>query len=287
MIIGIIGGGRIGTAIAHLMKDHTVLMWDVERTLCNTEQCLEDVVAQSEVLFVCTPTSSLIHVATVIRDHTSHTPSVIILSKGMNEAGQTVFQIVEEILGVQTLVLCGPMMAEDILEGRPAFALCAGTDSTRVAQCVSLFLHTNLTVTGSADPIGVSLLSVAKNIYAVLGGISDGLSLGSNIRGVIVLRAIQEMEQLLTRWGGQRATLYTYAGIGDLVCTLTSLHSRNRTYGEALARGETVIAGEGAKAIVWFENMLGEQISEFPCLRCAVLCMRNPEQARQYLSALV
>ncbi len=285
MTISIIGGGRIGSAIAHTLKE-TVLITDIDPHKSNTTKSRKEVIADADVIFVCTPTETVEMVCKEILKINKKGSSVVFLSKGVNKKGETVFEIAEKILKKRVVMMCGPMMAEDILENGHAFAVCAGVEKKVVSKVVTLFQGTKIHCVGSEDPRGLSLLSVAKNVYATLSGVGDGLHTGANVRGVIVKGALREMEILMKLGKGKLETVYSYAGIADLVCTVTSPHSRNRSYGESLVTHETSMMGEGAKAITALHKRFYKHIKKLPLLQATYEIIKDTKNAAKILDTI-
>ena len=148
-------------------------------------------------------------------------------------------QILEDVLGERPLcVLTGPSHAEEVANGLPASVVAASTDD-HLARCVqdTLTSDTFRVYTGD-DPVGAELGGALKNVIAVAAGISDGLELGDNAKAALLTRGMMEMARYGRLHGAQAATFFGLAGIGDLVTTCCSRHSRNRSVGEAIGRGE-------------------------------------------------
>lgn len=285
MTISIIGGGRIGSAIAHTLKE-TVLITDIDPHKSNTTKSHKEVIREGDIIFVCIPTDMVGGVCKEIAKLNNKDAPVVFLSKGLNKKGETVFEIAEKILKKRVVMMCGPMMAEDILEDGNAFAVCAGVEKKVVSKVLHLFAQTKIHCVGSDDPRGLSLLSVAKNVYATLSGVGDGLHTGANVRGVIVKGALREMEILMKLGKGKLETVYSYAGIADLVCTVTSPHSRNRSYGESLVTHETSMMGEGAKAIVAFHKRFYKHIKKLPLLQATYEIIKDNKNAAKILDTI-
>lgn len=285
MIISIIGGGRIGSAITHVLKE-TVLITDIDPQKSNTTKTHKEVIAEGDLIFVCTPTDMVARISKEIAKINKKKAPVVFLSKGVDGKGQTVFEIAQKFLKKQVVMMCGPMMAEDILEDRHAYALCAGKEKTKVNRVVKLFKNSRIHCMGSSDPQGLALLSVAKNVYATLSGVGDGLHAGANMRGVIILRALQEMELIMKIGKGKKETVFSYAGVADLVCTVTSPHSRNRTYGESLVTGETTIIGEGAKAISALHKRFAKHLKKLPLLTATYEIVTRNRDAQKVLDSI-
>ena len=166
---------------------------------------------------------------------------VITLAKGLDPATHRVLsEVVAEATGHdphRVAPLSGPNHAEEIAAGQPAASVIASTDPD-VAKALQRALSTaRFRVYASADVRGVQLCGAAKNVIGIAAGISDGLGFGDNARSALITRGLAEMTRLGSALGADSRTYAGLAGLGDLVATCTSRHSRNRAAGELLARG--------------------------------------------------
>ena len=168
---------------------------------------------------------------------------VVLCAKGLAPGGTRLSELARESGFDQVAVLSGPNHAEEIGLGLPAATVIASADTNFAALVQSRLMSASLRVYTSADVPGVELGGVLKNVVAVAAGLGDGLSLGDNARASLMTRGLREMARYLATQGAQQGTVYGLSGLGDLVATATSRHSRNRAAGEALSRGETPEAG--------------------------------------------
>jgi glycerol-3-phosphate dehydrogenase (NAD(P)+) len=138
----------------------------------------------------------------------------------------------------RTAILSGPNIAREIAAGLPATTVIAAPveDTARVVQeqlmapAFRIYTHT--------DVAGVELAGALKNVYAIAAGVADGYSVGENAKAALLTRALAEMTRLGTALGANPLTFAGLAGVGDLICTCNSHHSRNHTVGEQLAQGQ-------------------------------------------------
>ena len=155
------------------------------------------------------------------------------VAKGIEaESWKRPSEIVTEVLGPCHLtVVAGPSHAEEVSRGVPTLVVAASrnADDARLAQ--KLLMNENFRVYTSDDPIGVELGGAVKNVLAVGVGILDGMELGDNPKAAMMTRAIAEMMRLGVALGGRAETFSGLSGIGDLIVTCTSRHSRNRRVG--------------------------------------------------------
>jgi glycerol-3-phosphate dehydrogenase (NAD(P)+) len=162
-------------------------------------------------------------------------------------------------------VLSGPSHAEEVARRAPT-AIVLGCTDAAVAQRLQRAFHTaSFRAYTSDDVAGIELGGALKNIFALAAGVSDGLGLGDNAKAALVTRALTELVRLGTALGGRPETFHGLSGIGDLIVTCFSRHSRNRAVGERLGRGEPLAA------IIGSMNMVAEGVpTTYSAHECAV-----------------
>ncbi|MGI6496648.1 MAG: NAD(P)H-dependent glycerol-3-phosphate dehydrogenase [Kiritimatiellia bacterium] len=162
------------------------------------------------------------------------------VTKGLCEGPRhRMSEIAREVLGPRRVaVLSGPSHAEEVARRIPTAVVCASDDEGTAALVQEVFNGPRFRVYASDDPVGVELGGAVKNVVAVAVGASDGLGFGDNTRAALVTRGVAEMARLGVAMGARPETFAGLSGLGDLVVTCTSRHSRNRSVGERLARGE-------------------------------------------------
>lgn len=138
------------------------------------------------------------------------------------------------------VVLAGPCFARDLVLNRPAGVVAASTSHEGAVAVAKAFSCATLKVYTSADPLGVEVGGIVKNVIALAAGVSDGLELGDSARVGLITRGLAEMTRLAIAMGGHVRTLSGLAGLGDLTMTATCDVSRNRTVGIRLGRGESL-----------------------------------------------
>lgn len=147
--------------------------------------------------------------------------------------------------------LSGPTHAEEVGRGIPAAAVVASADGTSAAALQAILSGPSFRVYTNADIVGVELCGALKNVVALATGVGDGLGGGDNARAALITRSLAEIGRLVVAAGGRAETVAGLAGVGDLVATCTSRHSRNRRAGEQIGRGlplERVLA-ESAQVV--------------------------------------
>ena len=167
---------------------------------------------------------------------------VVSVTKGLDRAtGHRMTQVAEDLLGHAPIAaLSGPSHAEEVARGIPTAVTLACADHTRAVALQQIFSSATLRVYTSADVVGVELGGALKNVMAIAAGVCDGIGFGDNTKAALMTRGLAEMTRLGAALGAQTATFAGLSGMGDLVVTCTSRHSRNRMVGERLGRGETI-----------------------------------------------
>ncbi|SMB95739.1 NAD(P)H-dependent glycerol-3-phosphate dehydrogenase [Deinococcus hopiensis] len=163
---------------------------------------------------------------------------LVICAKGLAPDGGRLTDLAREQGFTRVAVLSGPNHAEEVGRGLPAATVVASTDRTLAKEVQAALLSPALRVYTSTDEVGVELGGVLKNVIALAAGMGDGLNLGDNAKAALMTRGLREMGRYLVSQGAHEDTVYGLSGLGDLIATSTSRHSRNRAAGEALARGE-------------------------------------------------
>lgn len=169
--------------------------------------------------------------------------TVVVLTKGMEPGTHKLMLDVaaDELGGAGRMaVLSGPNHAEEICQGQVSAAVVAANDAQVAARVQELVFSPSFRAYVSGDVTGVEVCGTVKNIVAIACGLAAGLGAGDNTLAVLMTRGIAEIGRISAALGGDPLTPMGLAGMGDLVATCTSEHSRNRTFGEALARGESL-----------------------------------------------
>ena len=268
MNFAVIGAGSWGTAIAQLLAEngHQVKLWALEEEVAtgiNKEHTnpiyllsarlhenifastrMEDVLEDTHAVAIVTPSQFLRNIAKEIAPHLSSDTPVVICSKGAEEkTGALANQVLVEEVGNQNriAVLSGPTHAEEVIKGVPTAATCASSSSEIAEFFQNQFSSDNFRVYTSNDVDGVEICAAFKNVIAICVGISYGLGFGDNTAALIITRGVAEMSRMIDACGGDPKTCQSLAGIGDMVVTCMSRHSRNRRFGEDyLTKGKTL-----------------------------------------------
>ena len=237
----VIGYGEVGHAMEYLLAARQPMQfWDIHPVAGHEAVELEQAAAHAEFVIFCIPVSPLAEVAGRVLPHLSADSISLTVAKGLDANGRPAPAIFDDVYaGAHDYgVLYGPMIAEEIMHGRPAFAQVGCSRPGVYARIEALFQGSGLVLQYSDDVPGIAWSSVLKNVYAILFGAADELALGDNVRGYLAVAAIREMTAIVQAMGGDAATVTQLAGLGDLVTTATSSSSHHHELGRQLARGE-------------------------------------------------
>ncbi len=266
MKITLCGGGSWGTAIARLLsnKGHELNFYirnkevieDIRKNKENTKYLpgakfekeinltnnLDSVLEDIEVFIIAVPTSSIREVLTSIKDKISKDVIIVNLSKGIEvESLDRISEISSEILKDNPFVaLSGPSHAEEVGKDIPT-TLVASSENLKVAQTIQHEFSTPIfRIYTNPDLVGVEMGGALKNIIALAAGMNDGLAYGDNSKAALMTRGIYEMSKLGISLGANPHTFNGLSGIGDLIVTCTSMHSRNRRAGILIGEGKSM-----------------------------------------------
>jgi glycerol-3-phosphate dehydrogenase (NAD(P)+) len=288
--VAIIGAGSWGTAFAWLLgtkgvpvqlraRSHEVVdgiselrrnpRYLPEVVLPETVRAtvdLEEAVADADVVVFATPSQAVRETATSAAEFARPDVVALSLAKGL-EAGThlRMTQVLGEVFdGIQqTAALSGPNHAEEVSRGIPSATVVAAYDADVGARLQELANTPTFRVYTNEDVIGVEMGGASKNVIAIACGASDGLGYGDNAKAGLMTRGLAEMTRLGTAVGANPLTYMGLAGMGDLIATCTSRHSRNRALGELIAKGgtlddfhrETHMVAEGAMNVVALDEL--------------------------------
>ncbi len=263
--IGVIGAGSWGTALALLLyhNGHKVTLWSAledEVTLLRTKRenpdklpgvklpedmpvtsDLKEAVEGMDMLVLAVPSPFVRSTAQRMKILVSQDQVIVNVAKGIEEASlMTLSQVIqEEIPQARIAVMSGPSHAEEVGKGIPT-TIVVGARSRKTAEYVQgLFMSEVFRVYTSPDVLGIELGAALKNVVALAAGIADGLGYGDNTKAALITRGIAEIARLGTAMGGKVETFAGLSGIGDLIVTCASMHSRNRRAGILIGKGSS------------------------------------------------
>lgn len=262
--IAIIGSGSWGVAIAIYLagKGHNIKIWSFSKEECdmiNDErkcmflpnatineniQCLMDykeVIKDSDIIFHVTPSKFTRDIVCAYKEYVKDQP-IIICSKGFESSTlKTLDEVIKEELPNSKIgVLSGPSHAEEVSLNVPTALVVACEDTTVSDMVVDIFKSETMRMYTSKDVKGVELGGALKNIIAFCAGVCAGLELGDNTFAALITRGLVEISRLGVAMGGNKDTFYGLTGLGDLIVTCASEHSRNRKAGMLIGRGKTI-----------------------------------------------
>lgn len=195
-------------------------------------------VSDAELVVVVTPSRFYRSALESFKPYLSEDMLIVSATKGLDEVThQRMSEVANDVLGRQVAVLSGPSHAEEVARGVPTAVTIAGQRAEVIQQA---FLGDSFRVYTSDDPLGVEIGGTFKNVIAVSAGILDGMGLGDNTKAALITRGLAEITRLGVCLGAKPETFSGLSGIGDLIVTCDSRHSRNRSVGERLGKGESL-----------------------------------------------
>jgi glycerol-3-phosphate dehydrogenase (NAD(P)+) len=265
MKVTVIGDGGWGTALAMVLdrNGHETTVWgpfpeyleEIESAGENTTYLPgvgvpasinwtanhEDAVRGAGLVVLVVPSRFYKPVVEAFKSVVPESALVVSATKGLDEqTHERMSEVAEKILKREVAVLSGPSHAEEVARGVPCAVAIAARDHAIAEQIQQLFVNDAFRVYTLEDVVGVELGGALKNVVAVAAGISDGLGFGDNTKAALMTRGIAEITRLGAALGAKPETFMGLSGIGDLMVTCMSRHSRNRGVGERLGKGETL-----------------------------------------------
>ena len=264
--IGMIGAGSWGIALTVLLHNngHQVTVWSAlenEITMLQTERehkdklpgvklaediifttDLEKAMADKDILVLAVPSPFTRSTAHSMKPFVKDGQIIVNVAKGIEESTLfTLSQVIEEeIPNADVTVLSGPSHAEEVGRGIPT-TIVVGAKTQKTAEYVqNIFMSDVFRVYISPDVLGIELGAALKNVVALAAGMADGLGYGDNTKAALITRGMTEIARLGVTMGGKFETFCGLSGIGDLIVTCASMHSRNRRAGILIGQGKTM-----------------------------------------------
>jgi glycerol-3-phosphate dehydrogenase (NAD(P)+) len=261
MRITVLGAGAWGTALARLLQQdkNQVTLWghnpnwidEIRQTRKNDrflpgvglpaelvlEQELPAAIKGAQTIVVAVPSKAF---REVTRHLTNFEGVIVSVTKGIEyDTGLTMCGILEQIAPrAKCAALSGPTFAIEVASDVPTAIVAGSRDMGTAMETQNLFNRSTFRVYTSTDLLGVELGGALKNVIAIAAGVGDGLGFGDNSKAALVTRAIVEIRRLGVACGAQAETFTGLSGLGDLMVTCFSRHSRNRGFGERIGKGE-------------------------------------------------
>ena len=302
--IGILGAGGWGTALAVLLNSigHNIHLWEyrkktaleLSRTRENRDflpgvnipenikitSDVEEAVTKKDLILFTLPSHTVRSVGEKVSNFQLDNSLIVSCSKGIENntllrMSQVILEAIPNFPIERIVVLSGPSHAEEVGRGIPTVVVAASTNPKSAKRVQDIFMCPTFRVYTSKDVIGVELGGALKNIIAIAAGISDGVGFGDNTKAALMTRGIVEITRLGTAMGANSLTFAGLSGIGDLIVTCTSRHSRNRYLGEQLGKGKSlrevldsmVMVAEGVKTTQSANDLSKNYNVEMPITR--------------------
>lgn len=287
--ITFLGGGSFGTALSVMLgkKGFNVTLWDrkssvVEDINIKRENIrylpniiipsnvlatneLRDSIEKSKYIVLAVPSHAVRQLCREIKTFVTKDKVIISIAKGIDEEkGERLSQVIKGELDTKSVViLSGPSHAEEVALDIPTTVVVSSEHMDSARDVQELFTTNKFRVYTNDDLIGVEIGGAVKNIIALAAGVSDGVGYGDNTKAALMTRGMSEIVKIGTKLGGKKETFYGLAGMGDLIVTCTSMHSRNRRAGILIGKGLTMkeacdevgMVVEGVKACRAFYNL--------------------------------
>ncbi len=265
MNIVVLGTGAWGTAAAMLLADngHRVTLWSHdEKKAAELQRSRENpllpgvrvsekitvthslsALAEAEMAVFAAPSFALRAVAREAAPHLKKGTLLVSLTKGIERGTYLrMSEIIAQECGADfsIVALSGPSHAEEVARRLPTGCVAACADLAAAETVQRVFMNEVFRVYTHDDIVGVELAGALKNVAALCCGVSDGCGMGDNTRALLITRSLSEISRLAERMGGRKETLAGLAGMGDLIVTCTSMHSRNHRAGILIGQGKSV-----------------------------------------------
>ena len=261
MKVSVVGSGAWGTALAiRLHKNgHDVTMWTFEKDLIQEMETTRHnprlpgavlpeglkisgdyaCAAGCDLVVMASPSFPLRSVCKGVAPFIDEKAVVVSVTKGLEaNTHLRMSQVVAQETGKDVVVLSGPSHAEEVAQNVPTGLLAASEQQALAEFVQDAFMSDELRVYTSADPVGAELGAALKNVIALCAGIADGMGCGDNTKAMLMTRGLTETARLGVALGAHKETFAGLAGVGDLIVTCTSMHSRNRRAGILIGQGK-------------------------------------------------
>ena len=300
MKTAVVGSGAWGTALAVCLHNngHEVTIWTFEKELiAQIETTRENprlpgaklpeairisgeysCVSGCDLVVVASPSFPIRSVCRGIAPYLKDNAVLVCVAKGLEEGTQLrMSQVVSQETGKNVVVLTGPSHAEEVALGIPTGCVAACEDQALAEFVQDVFMSDCFRVYTSPDVVGAELGAALKNVIAMCAGVTDGLGCGDNTKAMLMTRGLTEIARLGVSLGARKETFAGLTGVGDLIVTCTSMHSRNRRAGILIGRGKppqeamkevgAVVEGYYAAKSAW--ELCQKQGVEMPILQAA------------------
>lgn len=262
--IAVLGAGSWGTASAiHLFKNgHNIILWEYYTenvTLMNRNRKnpllpgivipdeieitgdIEKAISQADIILIVVPSHVVRGLLEKLDRALIENKLIVNLAKGLERKSlKRMSQVIKEVLDIsidRIVTLYGPSHAEEVAREVPTAVVAASKNMTAAEKVQEIFMADYFRVYTNRDIIGVEIGGSVKNVIAIASGMCDGLGLGDNSKAALITRGLMEITRLGVKLGAQEQTFSGLSGVGDLIVTCNSKHSRNRYLGEEIGKG--------------------------------------------------
>ncbi|MGG7143742.1 NAD(P)H-dependent glycerol-3-phosphate dehydrogenase [Clostridium nigeriense] len=263
--VAFLGGGSFGTALGILLANNgcEVSIYDRKKSVVNDINInrkndkyiknlnipknvtayndLDETIKDAKFIVLSVPSHVIRAVSSSLKDKISEDVVIISIAKGIEEGSNLrLSQVIEEELpNNKVVILSGPSHAEEVAFDIPTTVVVASRDLDAANKVQDLFISKNFRVYTNDDLVGVEVGGAVKNIIALAAGVCDGIGYGDNSKAALMTRGMAEIVRIGIKLGGNPETFLGLTGMGDLIVTCTSLHSRNRRAGFLIGKGES------------------------------------------------
>jgi glycerol-3-phosphate dehydrogenase (NAD(P)+) len=263
--ITFLGGGSFGTALAVLLaeKNNIVNVYDRDKNVVDEINIkrtngkymkeliipsgvtafgnVEEAIEGAEYIVLSVPSHVIRTMCKLLKGKISKEIPIISIAKGIEEdSDKRLSLVIEEELDNPVVVLSGPSHAEEVSMKLPTTIVSTSKDMKYASDVQDLFMNSYFRIYTNDDIIGVEIGGAVKNIIALAAGVIDGLGYGDNTKAALLTRGMKEISRVGIALGGKAETFYGLTGMGDLIVTCTSMHSRNRKAGLLIGKGMNV-----------------------------------------------
>lgn len=261
--VAILGGGSFGTAIAVMLSKngHKINIWDrKEKTIedinikrenikylhnviipngVNAFSSMQETISDCDFIVLAVPSHVIRDICKYSKEFINKDQVIVSIAKGIEEhTGKRLSQVIqEELPDSQVVILSGPSHAEEVAQDIPTTVVVSSLKMDYAEKVQNLFMNNKFRVYTNEDLIGVEIGGAVKNIIALAAGISDGIGYGDNTKAALMTRGMSEIVRIGVKLGGKPETFSGLTGMGDLIVTCTSMHSRNRRAGILIGKG--------------------------------------------------
>ncbi len=325
MKIGVLGAGTWGMALARMLAndDYEVMVWsaiesEIDELSANRvhknlpgmvipesiifTKMIEEVCTDKEILLFAVPSVFVRSTSEKARPYIPDGQIIVDVAKGIEAATLfTMSQVIGDVLNdgahdhVKIVALSGPTHAEEVAKDMPTTIVSACKDEAAAKKVQDIFMNTCMRVYTNDDVLGIELCGALKNIIALASGISTGLGNGDNAKAAIITRGMVEMTRLGLAMGARQETFTGLAGVGDLIVTATSMHSRNNRCGILIGQGvkpaeavkQVGMVVEGVNALPAAMRLIEKYKIEMPITQMVNAIVNEEIDPRSAISALM